>query len=186
MSRRFFFTNGQVTKKNDPYAVLGLQWGDGASSSDIKQAFRAKARELHPDVNTKDTPEQALQKFQQLQKAYESLMKSVSGDDNLDLEEWRVGIWRQGDRIAMDRTDVAGVKRQRPAEPASITSNTYGRELGHPDGRGVVMTRGEYLGDGGKTKSSSVGTGRNKWVQRKEFKPWDPKEHNLKKASKDR
>ena len=172
--RRFYFTNGKKKKKNDPYSILGLQWGDGATSADIKAAFRQKARELHPDVNTTDTPEQAIQKFQKLQKAYESLMKSVTGDDNLDMEEWRVAIWRQSDRIAIDRTDVAGVLRKRPVQPAS--TKVYARELGHPDGRGAgTTTRGEYLGDGGK--SSTVGTGRNKWVKPKEFKPWNPKEH---------
>jgi hypothetical protein len=184
ISRRFYFSNGQATKKNDPYSILGLQWGDGATSSDIKSAFRSKARELHPDVNTIDTPEQALKKFQQLQKAYESLTKSVSGQaDNLDMEEWSIAIWRQGDRIAMDRTDVAGVKRNRPAQPAS--TKVYGRELGHPDGRGMTSTtRGEYLGDGSEKTSSTVGTGRNKWVKPKEFQPWNPEEHNLRKASK--
>jgi hypothetical protein len=182
-SRRSYFTNAERIKKSDPYAILGLQWGDGATSSDIKAAFRLKARELHPDVNTTDSPELALQKFQELQKSYESIMKAVTGDDNskLDLEEWRVGIWRQGDRIALDRTDVAGVKRNRPAQPAS--TKVYARTLGHPDGRGNHhSTRGEYLGDGKKT--SSVGTGRNKWVQPKKFIPWNPEEHSLKKASK--
>jgi hypothetical protein len=169
--RRPYFTNGQVTKKNDPYAILGLQWGDGATSTDIKQAFREKARQLHPDVNQEDSPKDALKKFQELQKAYEALIKSVTNEDLQDFEEWRVAIWRQGDRIAMDRTDVAGVKRKRPVQPAT-TTNVYSRELGHPDGRGTASpARAEYLGQKGK-KSSSVGTGRNKWVKSKEFRPW--------------
>lgn len=176
--RRSYFTNGQTTKANDPFAILGLEWGGGASSADIKVAFRRQAQLLHPDVNTTDTPEQAIQKFQKLQKAYESLMKSVTGQDNLDLEDWRVAIWRQGDRIAMDRTDVAGVKRKRPTQPA--TTKQYGKELGHPDGRGNRV-KGEYIGDG--KRASTVGTGRSKWVQPKEFKPWNPQESNTTRAS---
>ncbi len=178
---RSYFTNGQVTKSNDPFAILGLQWGDGASSADIKAAFRRQAQLLHPDVNKTDTPEQAIEKFQKLQKAYETLMKSVvvgGGQDNLDLEEWRVALWRQSDRIALDRTDVAGVQRKRPVQPAS--TKLYGRELGHPAGGGNKV-RGEYLGEG--KRASSVGTGRSKWVEPKEFKPWTPQENNFVKAS---
>jgi hypothetical protein len=182
--RRWYFTNGQITKSNDPYAILGLQWGDGASSADIKAAFRRQAQLLHPDVNKTDTPQQAIEKFQKLQKAYESLMKSVSvggvGNGELDLEEWRMALWRQSDRMAQDRTDVAGTKRKRPAQPASVKA--YGRELGHPGGGGNHRVRGEYLGEG-KRASSSVGTGRSKWVQPKEFKPWTPQESNLVRAS---
>lgn len=173
IARRSYYTNGSVTKSNDPFAILGLEWGGAASSADIKVAFRRKAQLLHPDVNKTDSPEQAIQKFQKLQKAYETLMKSVTGQDNLDLEEWRVAIWRQGDRIALDRDDVAGVKRKRPIQPAS--TKIYGRELGHPGGMGNKV-KGEYLGEG--KRASSVGTGRSKWVQPREFKPWDPKEHN--------
>ena len=111
--------------------------------------------------------------FAELQKAYEALMKKSCDEDLQDLEEWRIAIWRQGDRIAMDRTDVAGVKRKRPAQPASSKGKVYSRTLGHPDGRGAVSARGEYIGQTKGPKSSSVGTGRNKWVKPKEFKPWN-------------
>lgn len=177
--RRWYFTNGQVTKANDPYAILGLQWGDGASSAEIKAAFRKQAQLLHPDVNKNDTPQQAIEKFQKLQRAYETLMKSVSVGD-LDLEEWRMAVWRQSDRLAQDRTDVAGIQRKRPVQPASL--KVYGRELGHPGGGGNQRVRGEYLGSG-KRVSSTVGTGRSKWVQPKEFKPWTPEESNFVRAS---
>ena len=52
--------------------------------------------------------------------------------------------------------------------------------LGHPDNRGVSLKRGELIGDGaGNKKSSTVGTGRNKWVKPKEFKPWNPEAKNI-------
>merc|ERR1712224_52860 len=97
------------------------------------------------------------------------------------MEEWRVALWRQSDRIAMDRTDIAGAKRKRPIKPAQ-TRAYYGRELGHPSGMGV-STRGEYLTDGSrnskekpKQRSSNVGRGQSKWVKtkRKQYTAWNP------------
>jgi molecular chaperone DnaJ len=53
----------------DPYEVLGI--GRSADEAQIKKAFRALARELHPDVNTEDP--QAEEKFKQAAEAYEIL-----------------------------------------------------------------------------------------------------------------
>ena len=53
----------------DPYEVLGVS--RSADEAQIKKAFRALARELHPDVNTED-PE-AEEKFKQAAEAYEIL-----------------------------------------------------------------------------------------------------------------
>jgi hypothetical protein len=176
---RLYFTNGKETKKTDPYAILGLQWGEGATTSEIKAAYKKAAYKLHPDVNSADSPAEALKKFQQLQKAYDTLMKSVTGNvNNMDMNDWQDAIWRRGDRIAMDRTDVAGVKKRRPVPSAK--SKVYSRELGHP--QGAPASQGEYLGTKEK-KSSSVGSGQSKWVRKKEFRPWDENDSKSKKAS---
>lgn len=53
----------------DPYEVLGLQ--RSASEQEVKKAFRALARELHPDVNAHDP--QAEEKFKEAAEAYEIL-----------------------------------------------------------------------------------------------------------------
>jgi len=53
----------------DPYAVLGVP--RDASEQDIKKAFRALARELHPDVNAHDPD--AEEKFKQAAEAHEIL-----------------------------------------------------------------------------------------------------------------
>jgi curved DNA-binding protein CbpA len=171
-----FFTNTESMKRDDPYAQLGITWG--ATTSEIKNAFKAKARALHPDVNKVDTPEQALQKFQEVQKAYESLMNINGAHHRDDLtEQWSFAIWRNSDIIAQQRTDVAGVLKKRPAKPAASLSNKqWGiAALGHPDGSGSRLRKAEYIGDGIGIKgprSSTVGTGRSKWVKPKEFKPW--------------
>ncbi len=53
----------------DSYEVLGV--GRDASEQEIKKAFRALARELHPDVNAHDP--QAEEKFKEAAEAYEIL-----------------------------------------------------------------------------------------------------------------
>lgn len=175
---RALFTNTDTIKREDPYQQLGLQWGDGATTTEIQQAYRRKAAQLHPDVNKTDSPEVALRKFQELQQAYQALMKVHSHAGGLceeKDEEWRFSVWRNGDRIAMNRNDVAGVMRKRPKPPAetSARNKPRGALLGHPSGTGAFQ-KGEYLGDG-KAITSSVGRGQSKWVKLKEFVPWDGK-----------
>jgi len=53
----------------DYYEVLGV--GRGASETEMKRAFRALARELHPDVNAHDPD--AERKFKEAAEAYEVL-----------------------------------------------------------------------------------------------------------------
>jgi molecular chaperone DnaJ len=57
-----------ATAERDYYEVLGVQ--RGASTAQIKRAFRALARELHPDVS--DSPD-AEQRFRDVAEAYEVL-----------------------------------------------------------------------------------------------------------------
>ena len=173
---RTYFTNADAMKRTDPYHMLGLEWG--ATTAEIKEAFRRKARRLHPDVNQTDTPEKALEKFQALQKAYSQLMDSRGAHRDDLTEEWQFNVWRTGDRIAEERTDVAGQARRRPAKPAESQRNkNWGvAALGHPDQRsGNVRRRGELLSDGSSgdgARSSTVGTGQSKWVTKKDYVPW--------------
>src|SRR5947209_15588728 len=53
----------------DPYEVLGV--GRDADAQQVKKAFRALARELHPDVNAHDPA--AEEKFKEAAEAYEIL-----------------------------------------------------------------------------------------------------------------
>src|SRR5438445_1472869 len=60
-----------ATTERDYYELLGIS--RNASESEIKKAFRALARELHPDVS--DAPD-AEERFREVVEAYEVLSKS--------------------------------------------------------------------------------------------------------------
>jgi molecular chaperone DnaJ len=62
-----------ATTERDYYELLGV--GRDASEAEIKKAFRALARELHPDVS--DAPD-AQDRFREVVEAYEVLSKSES------------------------------------------------------------------------------------------------------------
>ena len=53
----------------DPYEVLGV--ARGASQDDIKKAYRALAKKLHPDVNPNDSAVE--QRFKEVSGAYDLL-----------------------------------------------------------------------------------------------------------------
>jgi len=73
------------------------------------------------------------------------------------MEEWSFAIWRSGDLIAQERTDVAGAMRKRTAKPTESLKRKWGMvSLGHPHGRGVAPAgRGEYMASG-KNKPDGV------------------------------
>mmetsp|Transcript_6169 Transcript_6169/g.13502 ORF Transcript_6169/g.13502 Transcript_6169/m.13502 type:complete len:290 (-) Transcript_6169:165-1034(-) len=185
---RSYFTNTEELKKFDPYAALGLTWG--ATTTEIKAAYHRLARELHPDVSDLD-PVVALNKFRVVRDSYDKLMNNKNSAHRSDLwEEWSFAVWRSGDMIAQERKDVAGVMRKRPVRPAESLKKGKGwgiAALGHPDGRGNMGRRGgEYLADrdeSRKSKSSTVGTGKSKWVSQKEFQPWKPDQTKLRGVS---
>lgn len=173
------FTNTDQMKKDDPYAILGISFG--ATTSDIKEAYKKQALILHPDINKED---KGLKKFQRLQEAYKKLM-DVKGAPHRDdlMEEWSFAVWRNSDIIAQDRTDVAGLARKRPIKPAAAAKAWGVASIGHPDGGGNRVRREEYLGAGDSSSSprrtsNSVGSGQNKWVRKKKFVPWKADETN--------
>ena len=86
-------------KRSDPYAQMGLQWGDGATLAEIKEAYHIKSMELHPDRNRNDNAQVAARKFQDLQKAYQTLISVHSNLNGVSQEkddEWRVSIGGMG------------------------------------------------------------------------------------------
>ena len=167
-----YFTNADRVKGDDPYATLGLQWGDGATLHDIKTAYRKMAARLHPDVVTPAGNKQlAAKQFQNVKDAYEKLTKFHSSFDTNggNHEEWSASVYRNGDRIAVNRTDVAGARKKRPIPAVSTSLDGSSYALGTS-----ARTRGEFLGEAFAKTSASVGRGQNKWVQPKSYTPWEP------------
>src|SRR4029079_16251040 len=68
-------SEAMATTDRDYYELLGI--GRDASEPEIKKAFRALARELHPDVS--DAPD-AQERFREVVEAYEVLSKSETRD----------------------------------------------------------------------------------------------------------
>ncbi len=55
----------------DHYETLGLT--PDATDQEVREAYRARARELHPDVHGEERKEWAGRRFRELQEAYEVL-----------------------------------------------------------------------------------------------------------------
>ncbi|MFT5679793.1 MAG: hypothetical protein ACI8RZ_000698 [Myxococcota bacterium] len=88
----------------DPYALLELE--PGASSAEIKKAWKRLARLNHPDLNPNDPGASA--RFQNIKDAYESLRtgggqrvgpSQEMDDDWLDTVDWMIEFRR---RVVMD------------------------------------------------------------------------------------
>ena len=87
----------------DPYTLLELE--PGASSAEIKKAWKRLARQHHPDLNPDDPSASA--RFQRLKDAYESLRAGQGrvgpslemDDDWLDTVDWMIEFRR---RMVMD------------------------------------------------------------------------------------
>lgn len=174
-TRRSYFTNGDKVQRDDPYFTLGLQYGDGCTLSEIKSAFYKKAAVLHPDtVTSKEEKKRNVQAFQEVLMAYQTLTKMHSNLPGLngakDEEEWKQAVWRNSDRIAVNRIDVAGVLKERPIpSPLLQRRQRYNIAIGHPQNSGQRVG-GEYLGDSKPRQTSSVGRGQSKWLMDKRAK----------------
>jgi molecular chaperone DnaJ len=97
---------------NNPYEILGVK--EGASKEEIKAAYKAQVKKYHPDKH-QDNPlyELAEEKLQEINEAYDYLMKNESGAPR------SAGSYAQGGdrgksspefkeaRSAIDRGDLA-------------------------------------------------------------------------------
>ena len=106
----------------DLYEVLGVD--AGAVEEDLKKAYRKKARELHPDVNS-NNPE-ATKKFQELSEAWETL-SNTRHRNNYD--EWR-----------LSRTGATRRASEQPDSSDSSNPAPRASEDGDPLNTNYLMT----------------------------------------------
>ncbi len=85
------------------YDILGVD--PRASADEIREAYRARARELHPDVHPEDRREWAARRFKELQEAYETLRDESARD-------------RYDQRLARRETADASVLSEAPRHAA--------------------------------------------------------------------
>ena len=74
-------------------------------------------------------------RFHRIREAYETLTRGerrgggiAMDDDADDIDGWSFRVWRTGDVIAQERTDVAGIARRRPVLPARALSSSSEEE----------------------------------------------------------
>ncbi|MDE0172061.1 MAG: DnaJ domain-containing protein [Defluviicoccus sp.] len=109
----------------DPYDILGIE--PGATLDEVKRAYRALAKELHPDANPDDTV--AANRFREATEAYDLLSDP---DRRVDYDS---GGWRRGyadgfgpEGEAFDFDDGIG---ERPIDLfGDIAGNRRGRVFG--------------------------------------------------------
>ena len=109
----------------DPYDILGIE--PGATLDEVKRAYRALAKELHPDANPDDTV--AANRFREATEAYDLL------SDPERRADYDSGGWRRGyadgfrpDGEAFDFDDGIG---ERPIDLfGDIAGNRRGRVFG--------------------------------------------------------
>ncbi len=80
---------------NDPYQILGVS--REASDEEIKKAYRKLSRKYHPDANVNNpNQDKAEEKFKEVQRAYQDIMKMRSGDYAEDAGYRRSGSYTNG------------------------------------------------------------------------------------------
>ena len=138
-----------ATTERDYYELLGV--ARDASEAEIKKAFRALARELHPDVS--DAPD-ADERFREVVEAYEVLSKSETRElyDRYGHAGLRSGGFQPGPlRLRQPLRSLLGVLRRRPArQPRVARARRRPRRVGRDrarrggvgnDARGAVPGR---------------------------------------------
>jgi len=145
-----------MPKADDPHVVLGV--AKGAAVDEIKKAFRARARVLHPDTSDGTTTEE---EFHALKAAYEALLKRRGAEADPQDEVYGPGMrarldaaraWRE--RSAMKSSGVAPAREWNEINAAA--SGTQRRAAGRAFDAEAHQTLEELLAARRAAKSNTV------------------------------
>jgi curved DNA-binding protein CbpA len=145
-----------MPKADDPHVVLGV--AKGAAVDEIKKAFRARARVLHPDTSDGTTTEE---EFHALKAAYEALLKRRGAEADPQDEVYGPGMrarldaaraWRE--RSAMKSSGVAPAREWNEINAAA--SGTQRRASGRAFDAEAHQTLEELLAARRAAKSGAV------------------------------
>jgi curved DNA-binding protein CbpA len=107
----------------DPYSVLGI--GPQASESEIRSAYRALAKKLHPDIGAGSSEE----KFRAIQDAYE-VLSDPEKRRSYDTARQRAAAARHGSGVPETRLnsrsahiDLRDLSSRRRGEPTRFTAS---------------------------------------------------------------
>ena len=130
----------------DPYETLGV--ARSASASEIKQAYRKLAKELHPDVNPGDSVVES--RFKEVSAAYDLLSDKDKrgqfdrGEINADGSPRFDGGFRQGNRGGPDFDDIFSDlfgRRRGRARPAEMAGKNITYTVQVPFAEAILGTR---------------------------------------------
>jgi curved DNA-binding protein CbpA len=145
----------------DFYDLLGVD--EDASQDDIKEAFREKVREYHPDLN--DDP-RAQAQFTALKKAYDTLGNPSERNayDRMGHEDYVVkrtqglpsqDVWAQGgDGSSSDDETATGASASSGTAASTGSTSSSGRSRTSAGATGSTSTRSESSTSGRSSRSS--------------------------------
>ncbi len=125
-----------MPQNQDYYTILGVK--KGASSEEIRKAYRKMARKYHPDLNKDDAS--AKQRFQEVQNAFD-----VLNDEKK--------------RQLYDRFGAGYESFAQGGGPRGPTAGSYQGEGFHPGGGGYSFDFEEIFGGGGRGAPGRGGGG---------------------------
>ena len=107
--------------------VLQLRDGAALTQKDVKDAYRSKALELHPDRN-RDDPQSAAREFKLVKRCYEVAMRAASHQEVVAANAAGRGAWKESMGQPAATAPTSGGARRRATGDGGCDG--FGGEIG--------------------------------------------------------